>query len=221
MKTTMKILITGGSGFLGIRLVERLISKGHDVTVFSRHEAPEIKKAGAKQIIGNVSDHDALSGALSRVDIVYHLAANLDESNPSMEKENKENTENMIDCCREKKIKSQMVVFEPRKPRYNGAWGVYDPPRNVLKSIPGLQLVEMERIREYTWCCGSGGGVKEAYPEFSNWTATERIEEARASGAEAIVSACGWCERNFLDAMDAGVDKMPVYDIAEMVQKAL
>ena len=101
----------------------------------------------------------------------------------------------------EKKIRNQIVVYEPRKPRYNGAWGVYDPPRNVLKSIPGLELVEMERIREYAWCCGAGGGVREAYPDFANWTATERIEEAKSTGAEAIVSACPWCERNFMDAI--------------------
>ena len=101
----MKILVTGGSGFLGMRLVESLLSKGHDVIVFSRHFSPEIEKTGAKQITGNVSDYDPLSGALSRVDIVYHLAANLDESDPSMEKENTESTENVINCCREKKIK--------------------------------------------------------------------------------------------------------------------
>ena len=120
----------------------------------------------------------------------------------------------------EKKIKNQIIIYEPRKPRYNGAWGIYDPPRNVLKAIPGIQLVEMERIREYAWCCGSGGGVKEAYPDFSNWTATERIEEAKTTGAEAIVSACGWCERNFQDAITGTGDKMKVFDVAELVQQA-
>jgi len=122
---------------------------------------------------------------------------------------------------KEKKIKSQMVIYEPRKPRYNGAGGVYDSPREVMKSIPGLDLVEMERIREYTWCCGAGGGVKEAYPDFSNWTAAERIEEAKATGAEAMVSACGWCERNFQDAINSNGKKMKVFDIAELVQQAL
>jgi Fe-S oxidoreductase len=121
----------------------------------------------------------------------------------------------------EKKIKSQIVVYEPKKPRYNGAWGVYDPPRDILRSIPGVELVEMERIREYSWCCGAGGGVREAYPEFSMWTATERIAEARATGAEALVSACPWCERNFMDAISASGDTMKVYDIFELVQKAL
>lgn len=121
----------------------------------------------------------------------------------------------------EKKIYNQIVVYEPRKPRYNGAWGVYDPPRDVLKSIPGLELLEMERIREYAWCCGAGGGVRETYPEFSNWTATERIEEAQATGAEAIVSACGWCERNFLDAVENNNLKMKVLDIIDLVKQAI
>jgi Fe-S oxidoreductase len=121
----------------------------------------------------------------------------------------------------EKKIRNQVVVYEPRRPRYNGAWGVYDPPREILKSIPGVELVEMERIREYSWCCGAGGGVREAYPEFSRWTASERISEAMATGAEALVSACPWCERNFKDAaVELGVP-LRVHDIVELVQQAV
>ena len=122
---------------------------------------------------------------------------------------------------KEKKIMNQIVVYEPTKPRYNGAWGVYDPPRDILKSIPGVELVEMERIKEYAWCCGSGGGSREAYPDFSNWTATERIEEAKATGAEALVSACGWCERNFLDAINTAGEKMQVLDITDLVKQAI
>jgi Fe-S oxidoreductase len=121
----------------------------------------------------------------------------------------------------EKKIKGQIVVYEPKKPRYNGAWGIYDPPRNVLKHIPGLELVEMERIREYSWCCGAGGGVREAYPEFSQWTAGERIAEAKATGAEALATACPWCERNFMDAINAHGDSMRVYDVVDLVQEAI
>jgi Fe-S oxidoreductase len=122
---------------------------------------------------------------------------------------------------KEKKLKNQIVVFEPRKPRYNGAWGVYDPPRNVLKSIPGLELVEMERIREYAWCCGSGGGVKEAYPEFSAWTASERILEAASTGAQALVSACGWCENNFAESVAQSGQKLEVFDVAELVLRSV
>ncbi len=119
---------------------------------------------------------------------------------------------------KEIKVFNQIVTYDPPKPRYNGAWGVYDPPRDILKSIPGLKLVEMERTREYAWCCGAGGGCADAFPEFAAWTAGERIEEAGASGAQAIVTACPGCERSFLNA--AG-KKIEVFDVAELVQRAL
>jgi Fe-S oxidoreductase len=122
---------------------------------------------------------------------------------------------------KEKKILNQVVIYDPPKPRYNGAWGIYDPPRDVLKSIPGLKLVEMERIREYAWCCGAGGGCIDSYPEFSAWTAGERITEAKTTGAEAIVTACPWCERSFIDAVNADGKKMKVLDIIELVQEAI
>jgi Fe-S oxidoreductase len=53
------------------------------------------------------------------------------------------------------------------------------------------------------------------------WTAVERIEEAKAVGAEAIVTACPWCERNFIDAINEKGEKMKVYDIVELVQQAI
>jgi Fe-S oxidoreductase len=122
---------------------------------------------------------------------------------------------------RERKILNQVAIYDPPRPRYNGAWGIYDPPRDILKSIPGLQLVEMERIREYAWCCGAGGGCIDIYPEFSAWTAGERIAEAESTSAESIVTACPWCERNFIDAVNATGNKMKVFDIIELVQRAI
>ena len=121
----------------------------------------------------------------------------------------------------EKRIYGQMLVHEPKKPRFNGVNGIYDSPRTILNSVPGLELVEMERIRENAWCCGAGGGVIDTYPELCSWTVTERIEEAKATGAEAIVTACPWCERNFIDAIEKSDTKMKVYDIMEVVQQAI
>jgi Fe-S oxidoreductase len=99
--------------------------------------------------------------------------------------------------------------------------GVYESPREVLRSIPGIKLLEMYRIKEFAWCCGAGGGVMEAYPDLSMWTAGERIEEAKDVGAEALVTTCGWCERNFLDSVSETGEKMKVYDIVELVQQAI
>ena len=114
-----------------------------------------------------------------------------------------------------------MIVHDPPKQYRRGANGVYEIPRNILKSIPGLKLVEMYRIKEYAWCCGAGGGVIDAYPEFALWTGAERLREAGAVGAEAIVSACPWCQRNFLDAARETDNDIKVYDLIELVEKAI
>jgi len=122
---------------------------------------------------------------------------------------------------KEYKVMGQMIVHDPPKKFRRGAGGVYEPPRDILKSIPGLNFVEMCRIKEYAWCCGAGGGVIDAYPDFAAWTGNERLREAKEVGAEAIVSACPWCKRNFLDAAKETGDRIEVYDIIELVQKAI
>jgi Fe-S oxidoreductase len=99
--------------------------------------------------------------------------------------------------------------------------GVYEPPRDILKSIPGIELVEMERNRENAWCCGAGGGVSQANPDLAVWTANERLKEAKATGATALVTSCPWCERNFKDAIKEYGEEIEVYDIAEIARKAL
>ncbi len=111
-------------------------------------------------------------------------------------------------------------LLRPMSEKRTGRLGVYGPPRHILESIPGLELKEMERIKEYAWCCGAGGGVLEAFPEFSAWTAMERIQEALSTGADALVTACPWCARSFRDAMSANGARLPIYDITEVALQA-
>jgi Fe-S oxidoreductase len=120
-----------------------------------------------------------------------------------------------------KKIPGDRFVFEPPKVYRRGTNGVYEPPRDVLKSIPGVKLTEMTRIKEYAWCCGAGGGVNESNPEFAQWTARERIEEAGSTGAEAIVTACPWCEKTFNEAIRETGSAMKIYDIVELAEKVI
>jgi len=108
----------------------------------------------------------------------------------------------------------------PMSLKRSGRKGIFDAPRNIITSIPGMELTEMERIREYSWCCGAGGGVLEAYPDFAAWTAAERIEEALATGAEALVTACPWCERVFNDAVTETGAAISVYDLNDLALKA-
>jgi Fe-S oxidoreductase len=119
-----------------------------------------------------------------------------------------------------KQLPGGNFVFDPPKTYRRGTYGVYQPPRDVLKSIPGLKFTEMTRIKEYAWCCGAGGGVNESNPEYANWTAKERIKEAVYTGAEAMVTACPWCEKNFNETMEYD-SNLKVYDIVELLEKAI
>lgn len=96
--------------------------------------------------------------------------------------------------------------------------GVYDPPREILKAISGVQLVEMERNRRWTWCCGGGGGVPEADPELAQWSASDRMREARETGADLILVSSALCQRSFNDLKQTG---LPVQDLLEFAHQAL
>jgi len=85
--------------------------------------------------------------------------------------------------------------------RHLGESGLYDIPRHILQNLPGITLLEMERRRENTWCCGAGAGVSQANPELALWTANERLKESKSTGVTALVTSCPWCERNFKDAV--------------------
>jgi len=118
----------------------------------------------------------------------------------------------------EKQSHGVLTYFDPPKPINYGVHGVYEPPRRILGRIQGLQLTEMHRIREYSFCCGGGGGVPDAHPEVAQSAAESRAEEARAVGAEAIVTACHYCAKN-LERWQ-GPASMPVLDLVDLVYEA-
>ncbi|MFW9881562.1 MAG: (Fe-S)-binding protein [Candidatus Thorarchaeota archaeon] len=97
--------------------------------------------------------------------------------------------------------------------------GIYEPPREVLKNIPGIELIEMPRNRQNAWCCGSGGGVRSAFKDLSSFAANERIEEAKKSNAEALVSCCPFCLNQFKTNIKN--DAIKTYDLSELVHKAI
>jgi heterodisulfide reductase subunit D len=98
---------------------------------------------------------------------------------------------------------------------------VFDAPRRVLQQIPDLTLVEMQEIRENSHCCGGGGNLESHNPELSQDVARERVEQAAATGAEVIVSACQQCERTLSNAARGAKIRIRVMDINEVVLKAM
>ena len=110
---------------------------------------------------------------------------------------------------------------EPPKQWRRGTNGVYEAPRDLLRAIPGIELVEMTRNEENAFCCGGGGGVPVAFPDFALRTASERVDEAKSTGAEIIVSCCPFCGSNFKQAINANRDTIRYHDLTELVSKAL
>lgn len=99
------------------------------------------------------------------------------------------------------------------------ASGVYDPPRDILRAIPGVDLIEMEGNRDQCICCGGGGDLEIVNPNLSSTLAQAKIEEIRATGAEMVITACQQCVRTIM--ANARRKKVPlvVMDIIEFVLK--
>jgi Fe-S oxidoreductase len=104
--------------------------------------------------------------------------------------------------------------------RYNE---VYDPPRQILKAIPGVKLVEMERHRETGMCCGAGGGLMWMEETTSNRINVARTEQALEVNPTVISSGCPYCLTMLTDGTKAKEveDKVATYDVAELLEKAV
>lgn len=103
--------------------------------------------------------------------------------------------------------------------RYND---VYDPPRYILESIPGIQLVEMERSRNKSMCCGAGGGGM-----FKEETGTRinvmRASQALDTGASIVGTACPYCMTMLIDGTKANgaEEKMQTFDVIELLARSI
>jgi len=99
--------------------------------------------------------------------------------------------------------------------------GIYEEPRKVLESIPGINFVEMGRNRDNAWCCGAGAGVKSGIKEWAVEISEERIKEAEETNAKYLVSTCPFCERNLRDAVEKLGSSLEVIDLCQLVLKKL
>ena len=103
--------------------------------------------------------------------------------------------------------------------------GIYEEPRELIKAIPGIELVEMERNRRDAACCGVSAWLKCGHQAKS--MQLERLKEAKATGADQLVVGCHKCKLHFTCVMSeklpAGFEdvKMPVVDLTELVAEAM
>ena len=99
----MKALVTGGSGFIGGRLIESLVGDGHPVRALARSQpsADKVARLGAEPVRGELRDPDSLRAAAEGCEIAFHAAARVEDSGPwhEFERDNVRGTRNMLDAC--------------------------------------------------------------------------------------------------------------------------
>jgi Fe-S oxidoreductase len=133
----------------------------------------------------------------------------------------------IADLIRKNLLKMNQVretVVTYQDPCYLGRYNdIYRPPRHVLKSIPGVHLVEMEQNRKNGFCCGGGGGRMWLEEDTGQRISELRLSQAMDTHAQVMATACPFCLQMFEDAARVKeVDEsLKIRDIAELVAEAL
>jgi len=98
---------------------------------------------------------------------------------------------------------------------------VFEEPREVIRAVPGVNLVELPRSRENCMCCGGGGNLEMVDPDLAAKIAKTKVDEVLATGAQAVVTSCQQCVRTMLSYVKRNKIQLEVLDIVQLVRKAL
>ncbi len=121
-------------------------------------------------------------------------------------------------------IKAGGGVITYHDPCYLGRYNdIYKPPRQILNSIPGTELVEMAEKKRRSFCCGGGGGRMWLEENIGSRISELRIDQAVETKAQTVATACPFCLQMFDDAIKArGCEaSIKAMDIAELVTEAI
>ncbi|WP_286230172.1 heterodisulfide reductase-related iron-sulfur binding cluster [Neobacillus mesonae] len=174
----------------------------------------EFEKAGVKKIITtdphayNIFKNEYPDFGLEGVEVYHH-------------------TEILFELVRNGKLVPKHTVNETitfHDSCYLGRYNeVYDPPREILKAIPGVKLVEMERSRDKAMCCGAGGGLMWMEEDTGQRINVARTEQALETQSSMISSGCPYCLTMLSDGTKAKEveDKIGTYDVAEILEKSV
>ena len=98
---------------------------------------------------------------------------------------------------------------------------IFEPPREVIKSIPGIVFEELEHNRSDSWCCGGGGDVEIADEKMPGKVAQLTFNEVDKTGADTLITACGACKRTFLNAKRLYGKSFRIMDVTELVLESM
>ncbi|HOK27964.1 MAG TPA: heterodisulfide reductase-related iron-sulfur binding cluster, partial [Methanomassiliicoccaceae archaeon] len=179
---------------------------------FAQHNIREVETRGAKAMVMTcagcykTTSHDYGTYYSNPTFPVYHF------------------TQYVLDLIKSRKLKFtkelnlKVTYHDPCHLGRHG--GVFEEPREVLKKIPGVELVEMPRNRMGSRCCGAGGGYKSAFNDLAVNIAAERVKEALATGADILVTTCPFCVLNLQAGAKQIGSNIRVLDISELLLEA-
>ncbi|MEE6134210.1 hypothetical protein CHN50_07920 [Priestia aryabhattai] len=156
----------------------------------------------------------------------YNIFKN-EYSDFGLEAEVYHHTELLAQLVKEGKLKPNFPIEETvtfHDSCYLGRYNeVYDPPREILKAIPGVKIVEMVRNRESGMCCGAGGGLMWAEETSGQRINVARTEQALEVNPGIISSGCPYCLTMISDGTKAKEveEKVGTYDVAELLEKSI
>jgi Fe-S oxidoreductase/nitrate reductase gamma subunit len=119
---------------------------------------------------------------------------------------------------------NQVASITYHDPCYLGRYNaIFEPPRNILRSFPQMDLREMKRNKADSLCCGAGGGWMWMDEKIGKRINIERLEDALESNSEGVVTSCPFCVTMFNDAIkDKEVEQQfRVWDIAELIADSI
>ena len=177
----------------------------NNINLFNSNEVKTIVVSSPHCYHTFKNEYPELGGEFQVIHFTQYLASLLDQGKLKFSKE----------------INKKVIYSDPcYLGRHND---IYDDPRKVLQSIPGLELMEFPDSREEAICCGGGGGRIWMETAKGERFSDIRVEQAVEKGAEIIAVACPYCFLNYRDSvLSAGkADVLQVKDISELVAEAM
>ena len=192
-----------------------LLAAGHaeEIAQFARHNVDAVRATGAKTLVtGCASCYHTWSHTYPKL-LGEELGFRVVHA-----------TEFLAELLREGKLvpnelEETVTYHDPCDLGRNG--GVFDPPREILKAIPGITFVEMATCGKDSSCCGGGGNLQGADTALAEAIARRRIREAADTGASIVTSACQQCEQMLEKAARTEGLPLEVIDVAELLLRAV